>query len=704
MVHDDKGRPVRVNGLIWDITDRKLMEKELRESENRLRRLYESDLLGVFYWNMNGEITDANDKFLEMVGYDREDLAAGRIDWGRMTPPEYRHLDQASITELEAAGFNKEPFEKEYIRKDGLRIPILVAGATLDEARFDGVAFVLDITERKRAEETLRASEEHYRSLFDNMLNAYAYCKMHFEHDRPIDFTFLDVNGAFETLTGLRDVVGRKASEVFTGPRQSYRELLELYGRVALTGIPERLETYVESMGMWFSISAYSPRKEHFAAVFDVITERKRTEEALRLSESRFRLLSETAGRLLDSQNPQRIVKKLCMQVMEHLDCHAFFNFLVDEAAGKLHLNACAGIPDEEARNFEWLDYGVAVCGCVARDRKRIVAEDIFNTPDTRTELIKSYGIQAYACHPLEVRGKLIGTLAFGTKTRTHFSAEDLALMKTVADQVATANEKLSLIDELRNSRDELELRVQERTAELNNFMAKLEKSNQALQDFAFIASHDMKEPLRKVISFGNLLRRKYGESLGQSGNDYLDRMLHATERMRSLLTGLLDYSRVATTSEPFEEVDLSDLIGEVLSDLEVRVVKTGGAVHVGDLPVLSADPTQMRQLFQNLIGNALKFHKPGKKPMVQVRSVSTADSGCQIIVEDNGIGFDERYVDTIFAPFQRLQGRSEYEGTGMGLAICKKIVERHGGSITATSIPGRGATFIITLPSNKPD
>ena len=230
-------------------------------------------------------------------------------------------------------------------------------------------------------------------------------------------------------------------------------------------------------------------------------------------------------------------------------------------------------------------------------------------------------------------------------------------------------------------------------------YMAKLEQSNLALQDFAYIAAHDMKEPLRKVMSFGNLLSQKYKDSLAQTGNDYLNRMLHATERMQSLLMGLLDYSRVATAAEPFKEVDLSGLIGEIISDLEVRIVKTGGEVHVGDLPVVSADPTQMRQLFQNLIGNALKFHKPGEKPIVQVRCVSHTGSGSQIVVEDDGIGFDEQHLGKIFAPFQRLHGRSEYEGTGMGLAICKKIVERHGGSITARSAPGAGSTFSVMLP-----
>ena len=251
---------------------------------------------------------------------------------------------------------------------------------------------------------------------------------------------------------------------------------------------------------------------------------------------------------------------------------------------------------------------------------------------------------------------------------------------------------------ELRKSRDELELRVQERTAELNEYMTKLEHSNQALQDFTAIASHDLQEPLRKVTAFGNMLKQKCGSSLGEQGNDYMQRILKANQRMQSLLTALLEYSRLTTKTNPFGEVNLSNLIGEVLSDLEIRIAKTGGQVHVGILPVISADPTQMRQLFQNLIGNALKFHKEGEKPLVKIQSPANKQM-IRISVEDNGIGFDEKHIERIFAPFQRLHGRSEYEGTGMGLAICKKIVERHGGSITAKSTPGKGSLFVIDLP-----
>ena len=234
---------------------------------------------------------------------------------------------------------------------------------------------------------------------------------------------------------------------------------------------------------------------------------------------------------------------------------------------------------------------------------------------------------------------------------------------------------------------------------QIREYTAKLEQSNEALQDFAFIASHDMQEPLRKVSAFGDRLKQEYGDSLGEEGNDYLNRMLNATERMQSLLEALLNYSRVTTKGEPFKEVELAVVLREVLSDLEVGIEETGAEVHVGKLPVIQADPTQMRQLLQNLIGNALKFHKEGVRPMVEVRSTELHKEKVQIVVEDNGVGFEEKHLQRIFAPFHRLHGRSAYPGAGMGLAICAKIVERHKGSITARSSPGQGSTFIVTLP-----
>ncbi len=238
----------------------------------------------------------------------------------------------------------------------------------------------------------------------------------------------------------------------------------------------------------------------------------------------------------------------------------------------------------------------------------------------------------------------------------------------------------------------------------------KLERSNQELQDFAHTASHDLQEPLRKVLTFGDRLKAKCADSLGEQGLDYLDRMQKASNRMQYLIQGLLMFSRIATKAKPFEPVNLSTITNEVLSDLEIRLQETGGIVEAGELETVDADPLQVRQLFQNLIGNALKFHMEGEKPVIKVSgsvvqdSVNGTESNdtnmyYQITFEDNGIGFDEQYAERIFGAFQRLHGRQEYEGTGIGLAVCRKIVERHGGIIEAKSSAGNGAKFIVTLP-----
>ncbi len=233
----------------------------------------------------------------------------------------------------------------------------------------------------------------------------------------------------------------------------------------------------------------------------------------------------------------------------------------------------------------------------------------------------------------------------------------------------------------------------------LAHYTQELERANQALQDFSFIASHDLQEPLRKVKTFGEMLLANFGEALGDEGKSYLTRMMLAAARMDSLLRGLLAYSRVTTQAVPFAEVDLNRIAAEVLSDLEARLMETGGKVAVGELPTIQADPMQMRQLFQNLISNALKYHRPGVPPLVSVTSGSVANSSIEIIVKDNGIGIDMQYTEHIFEPFTRLNGKPAQDGTGMGLAICKKIIDRHHGTVSVSSVLDQGSTFTVTLP-----
>ena len=237
----------------------------------------------------------------------------------------------------------------------------------------------------------------------------------------------------------------------------------------------------------------------------------------------------------------------------------------------------------------------------------------------------------------------------------------------------------------------------------LKEYTEELLRKNKELQDFAYIASHDLQEPLRKIRAFGERLMRKYKEQLDEQGQDYLNRMINASERMQQLISGLLMYCRVTTKVQPFQKVDLNRIVNEVLSDLEIKIKEVKGTVSVARLHEIDADPLQMRQLFQNLIANALKFHKEDTCPIVEIESDIISDNSgreiCKISVKDNGIGFDPGHSERIFGVFERLHGRSDYEGTGIGLAICKKIVERHGGTIKATAQENKGAEFIIRLP-----
>ena len=260
------------------------------------------------------------------------------------------------------------------------------------------------------------------------------------------------------------------------------------------------------------------------------------------------------------------------------------------------------------------------------------------------------------------------------------------------------------------NSRDITDRKAA--AAKLTALVERLETSNRELQNFAFVASHDLQEPLRKIRAFGDRLRVKCGDSLSEQGLDYVERMLNAAGRMQNLIVSLLDFSRVTSKAQAFVPVDLDETARGVLGDLEVRIEQIGAEVELSDLPTIDADPTQMRQLLQNLIGNALKFYHEERAPVVRVtchpengsavKALGPNNRRCQIRVEDNGIGFDEKYQDRIFGIFQRLHGRNQYEGTGVGLSICRKIAERHGGNISVTSTPGSGATFIVTLPIHQ--
>ncbi len=263
-----------------------------------------------------------------------------------------------------------------------------------------------------------------------------------------------------------------------------------------------------------------------------------------------------------------------------------------------------------------------------------------------------------------------------------------------------------ALYAEIEEVNTELESKVQQRTLALRQYSEELKRSNRDLEQFAFVASHDLQEPLRKIRAFGDRLLQKNGNQLDESGSDYLVRMQNASRRMSEMIDDLLSFSRITTQKKPFTRVKLDQLIESVLDDLEYAIDEAGAIIHVDKLPQIDADASQLRQVFMNLIGNSLKFRRGGVKVEISV-TVETDVEGeppderqwYRLRFADNGIGFDPQYEDRIFDLFQRLHGRDQYEGTGIGLALCRKVISRHGGTISVESTPGVGTVFTVRLP-----
>jgi len=233
----------------------------------------------------------------------------------------------------------------------------------------------------------------------------------------------------------------------------------------------------------------------------------------------------------------------------------------------------------------------------------------------------------------------------------------------------------------------------------LEQYAARLEESNRNLEQFAYAASHDLQEPLRKIQSFGEILNQRVAHKLDADEADILARVRTSAKRLWVMIDSLLSLSRISSRTRTFSRINTNALVQEVLADLEISIHTHHARVRVDSIPDLYGDPSQIHQLLQNLIGNAIKFHLPSKPPQVTVSGSSVSDTQVEIRVQDDGIGFSTAHLERMFRPFERLQPRSEFEGVGMGLAICSRIVERHAGTITAQSEPGKGSTFIVTLP-----
>ena len=347
----------------------------------------------------------------------------------------------------------------------------------------------------------------------------------------------------------------------------------------------------------------------------------------------------------------------------------------------------------ELAENFE---YGLkdTPCRIVANGKNCHYPNNVQKLfPDD--QLLIDMGVESYLGVPMFDKEKnIIGLLVVMHDMEISKSINPEAIVQVFANRIEAELERHKAERKLEKHLEDLEKLVGVRTAAL-------EKSNQDLSDFAFIASHDLQEPLRKVSILGDQLR-DFNKDLDEKSRDYINRMQNAILRMHDFINDLLVFSSLTTEVSPFAKFKLNNIIEDTLSDLETQISESRGTINVNTLPDIEVDPVQMRQLFQNLISNALKYRKEGIDPVINISSPSGDNGDVTINIEDNGIGFDEKFKDKIFQLFQRLHGKNEYGGTGMGLAICKRIIEHHNGTLTVNSKPGVGTTFTINLPNEQ--
>lgn len=949
-VSDDQGKPIRMLGICLNITSQKKKEEEITELATQRKIALDAARLGWWQYNPVTGISMWDDGYRKIFGVDDYSRPNQEILERIIHPEDLPALWREVENSLDPT--NPKPYSTEYriIRPDG-ELRWIEAHGT---ASFEGegterhavnfVGTVQDITERKNSEkekQRLAATVETERDRFAALVNSITDEIWFADKDRKVTLVNPAVRKEFGNVIGDQQDIAKIAENLAiyrndgtTRPPAEAPLLRAFYGETI---------TNEEEILRLPSTGELRHRQVNGAPVYDRdgsiigsvivvrdITRRKLNQKLIEYNEQRNRVLLEIASELLISQDIQKAIDNICRIVMKFLNCQFFFNFNVEQE--RLHLNACHGISRKEAKRIEWLDFGVAVCGTVARDGKRIVAENIQNRKDELTKLIKSFGIRAYCCHPLTSGPNVIGTLSFGTMERDKWTEQEVSMMETISGLMSVAIQRKRLEAELIQSRENFEraqmigsigswrlnllknelvwsdevyrifevekgeahtyesflsvvhpedreyvdskwneaLRggdydiehrvlvngkikwVREKaflefdengkllagfgitqdiskrknaesdleralmrldvalqnaniglweynlnTGEVNldersermfglkpgsfegtfsdfekivpeddleqirkainntllnnqpyeaifrirlsngnyryisargmltrdekgdvlnlsgvnfditelkegteNLVSRLNldllRSNSDLQQFAYVASHDLQEPLRMVSSFVQLLQMRYADKLDQDANEYINFAVNGSKRMYELINGLLAYSRVQTRAERLTSLNMESVLTKVKENLKLLINDTKARITSDRLPVITADENQMIQVLQNLIENGIKF----SRGIPEIHISSKHKKGIHVVsVRDNGIGIEKQYYEKIFRIFQKLHSNQEFKGTGIGLAICKKIVERHGGEIWVDSVPGKGAEFFFTIP-----
>jgi PAS domain S-box-containing protein len=721
---DEQGRIVGALGVAIDVSQRTKAEASVFEQQRFLRQVIDTIPGFVCVKDWNSRYLLANRELAEAFGTTVDDLE-GKTDYDFVL--DFAEIEGFLRDDREVMSSGKPKFiPEEAITPKGwneerwlqtIKVPLQSSSSAEPQV----LCVATDISQRKKAEAELRQSEERFRSVVSFMQDGLTLQDAQGVIEYCNDSAGRILGLSTEQLHGLGSIDPRWKAIHEDGtpfPGETHPAMVALRKGETQRNIVQGVHKPDGSL-TWISVNSvplfHSGESRPYGVVttFTDITEHRRAEA------SRIQLASEQALRFQAEENERRYLT-------------------LAEAMPQIIWTAR---PDGglDYYNHRWFDYtGMTLEETQGWGWQPVLhPDDVDNCINRWTESVQSGGD-----YEVEYRFKRASdnTYRWHLGRALALRDEEGRIVKWFGTCTDIDDQKRAQ-DVLQQAQHQLEQQVEERTQALAHsnrslqnevverrriekkllvYNEQLERSNRELQDFAYVASHDLQEPLRKIQAFGGRLQTKFGDILPEEGSDYIDRMTNAASRMQTLISDLLSFSRVTTNAKPFVPVDLQQIALEVSGDLEVLLENSGGRLEIGELPTIEADALQMRQLMQNLIGNALKFRRPDTPPIVRVKAEwrdSVSSDGedveqsssripkegrptlCRLTIEDNGIGFDERYLDRIFVPFQRLHGRETYEGTGIGLAICRKIVERHGGSITARSRPGEGTCFIVSLP-----
>jgi PAS domain S-box-containing protein len=521
-----------------------------------------------------------------------------------------------------------------YLCRGHMAVPVLLSMNPLVTEGSTKISVV--IADRRQDEQALRESEAKYRNLFETMTEGFALHEIVLDASgKPVDYRFLDINPAFERLTGLdrAKIIGRLMTEILPGNDPVW---IERYGKVALTGKPDHFDSFSQPLNRHYDVFAFSPAERQFAVLFTDVSERKEAEEALRDRERTLRLVMNAIPALIAYIDPD----------FRYLRVNKGYENWFGRPAGEIEGRHIREILGDSAWELVRPDLEQAMAGNVIR------FERFLHYQNSEPRWVQTTCVPDY-----DEEGNVRGIVAHVLDIGDYKQAEE----------------------------------------NLKNYADNLKQSNEDLERFAYVASHDLREPLRMVTSFSQLLERNYKGRLDADADEFIDYIVDGGKRMESLISDLLDYSRVISQTRPMVTIDTGTAVKTAIGNLSSSIADSGAVITVDPLPAITGDLIQITMVFQNLLSNAIKFH--GKKhPVVHIGSEKEGGSWV-FSVRDNGVGIDPEYHDKIFEIFQRLHASREYEGTGIGLAICKRVIERHGGKIWVESELGKGSTFYFMIP-----